>query len=246
LQDKQNVDVEPIGPSPVGSDEIYSMLQLSKIEKAYKSGARLVSILNGIHLEIGPDDFVAIMGPSGAGKSTLLHIMGLLDLDYNGEYRIDDQLVNGLSETKAARYRNRFFGFVFQSFNLIPFKTAAENVALPLLYKNVPHRERSTAVSALLERVGLKTRTSHFPDQLSGGEQQRVAIARALAAKPKVILADEPTGALDSHTTVEIMHLLGEINQSGVAVVIVTHEKDVADCCDRIIYLRDGMIEREI
>lgn len=222
------------------------MLQLDKIAKACKSGERFISILNGIHLEICFAELVAIMGPSGAGKSTLLHIMGLLDLDYDGEYWIDGQRVKGLSETKAARYRNQFFGFVFQSFNLIPFKTAAENVALPLFYKNVPHRERSTAAGVLLEQVGLKTRKSHFPDQLSGGEQQRVAIARALAAKPKVILADEPTGALDSRTTSEIMHLLREINQSGVAVVIVTHEKEVADCCDRIILLKDGMIEKEI
>jgi putative ABC transport system ATP-binding protein len=213
--------------------------------KTCKSGNRFISILNGIDLNISPTEFVAIMGTSGAGKSTLLHIMGLLDLDFNGEYRIDGHLVNGLSETRAARYRNRFFGFVFQSFNMIPFKTAAENVSLPLLYKNVPHRQRQPAASTLLARVGLKNRLSHYPDQLSGGEQQRVAIARALATQPKVVLADEPTGALDSRTTLEIMDLFGEINRSGVAVVIVTHEKDVAECCDRIISLKDGVIEKD-
>lgn len=171
--------------------------------------------------------------------------MGLLDLDFEGEYWIDGHLVNGLSETRAARYRNRFFGFVFQSFNLIPFKTAAEDVSLPLLYKNVPHRQRQPAASALLARVGLKNRQSHYPDQLSGGEQQRVAIARALATHPKMVLADEPTGALDSRTTAEIMDLFGEINRSGVAVVIVTHEKEVAEYCDRIIHLKDGVIEKD-
>ena len=222
------------------------MLQLFEIAKTCKSGDRFISILNGIDLNISPAEFVAIMGSSGAGKSTLLHIMGLLDLNFNGEYRIDGHLVNGLSETRAARYRNRFFGFIFQSFNLIPFKTAAENVTLPLLYKNVPHRKRTTIASALLARVGLKDRRSHYPDQLSGGEQQRVAIARALATQPKVVLADEPTGALDSRTTLEIMHLFREINDSGVAVVIVTHEKEVAECCDRIIYLKDGEIEKDI
>ncbi|WP_419658681.1 putative ABC transporter, ATP-binding protein [Desulfosarcina variabilis str. Montpellier] len=221
------------------------MLQLFEIAKTCKSGDRFISILNGIDLNISKTEFVAIMGQSGAGKSTLLHIMGLLDLDFDGEYWIDGHLVNGLSETKAAKYRNRFFGFVFQSFNLIPFKTAAENVALPLLYKNVPHRDRAKVASGLLTRVGLKNRRSHYPDQLSGGEQQRVAIARALATQPKVVLADEPTGALDSRTTVEIMDLFGEINRSGVAVVIVTHEKEVAECCDRIIHLKDGVIEKD-
>ena len=221
------------------------MLQLFEIAKTCKSGDRFISILNGIDLNISKTEFVAIMGSSGAGKSTLLHIMGLLDLDFNGEYSIDGHLVNNLSETRAARYRNRFFGFVFQSFNLIPYKTAAENVALPLLYKNVPHRERSAAASGLLVRVGLKNRQSHYPDQLSGGEQQRVAIARALATQPKVVLADEPTGALDSRTTVEILKLFREINRSGVAVVIVTHEQEVAERCDRIIHLKDGVIEKD-
>lgn len=218
------------------------MLKLKRINKAYDAGGRSIQILKEIDLHVHIHEFVSIMGSSGAGKSTLLNIMGLLDLRYEGQYWIDNKVMAGISETKAAKLRNQFIGFIFQSFHLIPFKTAQENVALPLSYQNVPRKKRSSAAYDYLSHVGLKDRARHYPSQLSGGEQQRVAIARAMITKPKVILADEPTGALDSKTSEEIMRLFREINQSGVTIVVITHEKEIAALCDRTIQLKDGTI----
>jgi putative ABC transport system ATP-binding protein len=219
------------------------MLQLSEIHKSYALGSNRLHVLRGVDLHVEPGEMVAIMGSSGSGKSTLLNVIGLLDSHDSGEYRLDGKLIRGLSETRAARYRSELLGFVFQSFNLIPFKTAAENVALPLYYQRVGRRKRNRLAREYLEQVGLLDWADHSPTEMSGGEQQRVAIARALISRPKVILADEPTGALDSTTSCEVVGALQSVNESGVTVVVVTHEHDIAQMTRRIIHLKDGVIE---
>ncbi len=218
------------------------MISLTKINKSYKTGQGSLHVLKDVDLEIGKGELVSIMGSSGSGKSTLLNILGILDQYDSGDYYLDDKLIKNLSDSAAAEYRNRFLGFVFQSFNLLSFKTAQENVALPLYYQNVSRRERNAIALDYLEMVGLKDWYHHMPNQLSGGQKQRVAIARALISKPKVVLADEPTGALDSKTSYEVMNLFKKVNEQGITVIIVTHEHDISRLCDRAIKLKDGVI----
>jgi len=218
------------------------MIKLTGIEKSYWIGKNPLRVLKGIDLEIGSGEMVSIMGSSGSGKSTLLNIIGILD-DYDkGEYHLDGKLIDHISEKNAAHLRNNFIGFVFQSFNLIPFKNAMENVALPLYYQKVGRKARNIKALEYLERVGLKDWAHHMPSEMSGGQKQRVAIARALVTNPKVILADEPTGALDSKTSYEVMDLLKEVNDEGMTVIIVTHEHDISEMTDRVINLHDGVI----
>ncbi|HHO50744.1 MAG TPA: ABC transporter ATP-binding protein [Deltaproteobacteria bacterium] len=219
------------------------MIRIRQLNKSYQVGGRPLHVLSDLHLDVEEGEFVAIMGSSGSGKSTLLNVLGILDAYDSGTYHLGETLVKDLNEADAARYRNRYVGFVFQSFHLLPFKSATENVALPLYYAGVGRRQRTERANELLERVGLADRGHHLPSQLSGGQKQRVAIARALVTRPRVVLADEPTGALDSTTSDEIMELLLDVNHSdGATILIVTHEGEVARRTDRTVLLHDGRI----
>lgn len=221
---------------------IMSLIELKDVNKTYNNGQPL-HVLKGIDLSIEEGEYVSIMGASGSGKSTLLNILGILDNYDTGEYHLDGKLIKNLSETEAAHYRNRTIGFIFQSFNLIPFKTAVENVELPLFYQGVSRKERHRMALEYLDRLGLAAWAEHYPNELSGGQKQRVAIARALITSPRIILADEPTGALDSQTSLEVMELLGRLNrENGVTIIVVTHESGVANSTDKIIHIKDGII----
>ena len=218
------------------------LIELKDINKTYDNGQPL-HVLKGINLSIDNGEFVSIMGASGSGKSTLLNILGILDNYDTGEYYLDGTLIKNLSETQAAQYRNHMIGFIFQSFNLIGFKTAVENVELPLYYQGVPRKKRHDLAMEYLDKMGLAPWAKHFPNEMSGGQRQRVAIARALITNPRIILADEPTGALDSKTSVEVMQLLKQLNkEDGITIIVVTHEGGVANETDKIIHIKDGII----
>ena len=221
------------------------MLEIKKLNKSYKIGDSTLHVLKGINLSVKEGEMIAIMGSSGSGKSTLLNIIGILDELDSGDYNLDGIQIKGLSEKKAAQYRNKFLGFVFQSFNLINFKNALENVALPLYYQGLNRKERQQKAMFHLQKVGLADWSSHLPNELSGGQKQRVAIARALASNPKLRLADEPTGALDSTTSQEIMKFLQKLNDEGKTILIVTHEEDISLMCKRIVRLKDGVITED-
>ena len=220
------------------------MIHLKDINKTYNNGAPL-HVLKGINLDIERGEFVSIMGASGSGKSTLLNILGILDNYDNGEYYLNNVLIKDLSETKSAEYRNRMIGFIFQSFNLISFKNAVENVALPLFYQGVSRKKRNAMAMEYLDKLGLKDWAHHMPNEMSGGQKQRVAIARAVVASPKLILADEPTGNLDSRNGTEVMNLLTELNQEGTTIIMVTHSQHDASYAHRVINLFDGQIVTE-
>ena len=221
------------------------MIKINNLHKSYKMGGSSLHVLKGIDFEVEEGELVAIMGSSGSGKSTLLNIVGMLDVADSGIYELDRVPIKDLDETKAAQYRNKFLGFVFQSFNLINYKSALENVALPLYYQGLKRKERQQKSLDYLEKVGRKDWASHLPSELSGGQKQRVAIARALASQPKVLLADEPTGALDTTTSYEVMDLIQKINEEGKTILVVTHELDIAKMCKRIVTLKDGVIVKD-
>ena len=218
------------------------MIKLNNVHKSYKMGSNSLHVLKGIDLEIQQGEFVSIMGSSGSGKSTLLNILGILDNYDEGSYHLNGKLVKDMSEKQAARLRNEMLGFVFQSFNLISFKNAMENVALPLYYQGVNRKKRNKIAMEYLDKMGLLEWANHMPNEMSGGQKQRVAIARSLISKPKIIFADEPTGALDSSTSYEVMEILKEINAEGITMILVTHEHDIAAMTQKIIRLNDGVI----
>lgn len=218
------------------------MIHIKDLHKSYEIGTHSLHVLKGINFDVGKGELVAIMGSSGSGKSTLLNIIGMLDEGQEGTYTLDGVLIKNLNEKVAARYRNEFLGFIFQSFNLINYKNALDNVAMPLYYQGMKRNERNERAMHYLEKVGLADWHHHLPNELSGGQNQRVAIARALASNPKVILADEPTGALDSTTSKEVMELIQSISEEGKTILIVTHENDIAHMCKRIVDLKDGII----
>ena len=220
------------------------LIEVKGVNKTYNNGQPL-HVLKGIDLSVSEGEFVSIMGASGSGKSTLLNILGILDNYDSGEYRIDGRLIKDLTETQAADYRNRLIGFIFQSFNLIGFKTAVENVELPLFYQGVSRKLRHERAMEYLSRLGIAGWAAHYPNEMSGGQKQRVAIARALVTNPRIVLADEPTGALDSRTSEEVMQILGRLNrEDGVTIIVVTHESGVANCTDKIVHIKDGIIGR--
>ena len=218
------------------------MIKIDKLHKSYEMGSSSLHVLKGIDFKVEAGELVAIMGSSGSGKSTLLNILGMLDNADDGTYDLDEMRIENLDEKTAAEYRNKFLGFIFQSFNLINYKSALENVALPLYYQGLKRKDRQKIALEYLDKVGLKNWSTHHPSELSGGQKQRVAIARALASNPKVLLADEPTGALDSTTSMEVMALIQKINNEGKTILVVTHEHDIAMMCKRVVNLKDGVI----
>lgn len=218
------------------------MIEIKNLHKSYTMGKNSLHVLKGINFSVAEGEMVSIMGSSGSGKSTLLNVLGILDEADEGTYMLDGTLIKDLNEKIAARYRNKFLGFIFQSFNLINYKSALENVAMPLYYQGMKRNLRTEKAMHYLEKVGLADWAAHTPNELSGGQKQRVAIARALASDPKVLLADEPTGALDTKTSYEVMELIQGINDEGKTILIVTHEEDIANMTKRIVHLRDGLI----
>jgi putative ABC transport system ATP-binding protein len=222
------------------------MISLKDIHKSYTTGANQLHVLKGINLTIAKGEMVAVMGSSGSGKSTLLNIMGLLDSYDTGLYQFDSKALEDMNETRAARFRNQNIGFVFQSFHLIPFKTALENVALPLYYRNVNRKKRDQIALDFLDKFGIADWANHLPAELSGGQKQRTAIARAMIANPSILLADEPTGALDSSTSQDVMEVFKQVNAQGTTIVVITHEKDIAAATDRIVNIKDGVIDNAV